>query len=97
MNLLGRNMAKTIIIDNIEENFSLNKTNGIVCNTWKDNINDKELLYISEILKSNIPVNLDIYKFNTKDVRKSVCKIKETVSKRGTCIDYSNLNVNNYI
>ncbi len=46
-------MAKTIIVDNIEENFSLNKSNGIVCNTWKDNINDKELLYLSEILKSN--------------------------------------------
>jgi CTD small phosphatase-like protein 2 len=54
LNLLGRNLSKTIIIDNIEENFNLTKSNGIVCNTWKDNINDKDLLYLSEILKSKI-------------------------------------------
>jgi hypothetical protein len=52
--MLGRNLSKTIIIDNIEENFSLTKSNGLVCNTWKDNINDKDLSYFMEILKSKI-------------------------------------------
>lgn len=46
LSLLGRDMSKTIIIDNISDNFVSQPDNGIFISTWYDDANDN---YLSEI------------------------------------------------
>lgn len=43
LNLLGRDLKKTIIIDNIRENFERQDANGIEIITWLNDPNDREL------------------------------------------------------
>ena len=52
LSLLGRDMAKTIIVDNIMDNYQLQPENGINILSWFDNPNDKELLTLEPILRS---------------------------------------------
>jgi len=40
---LGRDLKKTIIIDNIRENFERQDANGIEIITWLNDPNDREL------------------------------------------------------
>ena len=48
---LGRDLKKTIIVDNIAENFCLQKDNGIFIKTWYDDQDDTELEKIGSLLK----------------------------------------------
>ena len=43
LTLLGRDLKKTIIIDNIRENFERQDANGIEIVTWLSDPNDREL------------------------------------------------------
>jgi RNA polymerase II subunit A small phosphatase-like protein len=60
---LGRDLKRTIIIDNSPVCYSLQPDNAIPIQTWKDDINDRELLDLVPILTSlaevdDIPVVL---------------------------------------
>ena len=59
LSLLGRDIAKTIIIDNISDNFILQPDNGIFISTWYDDMNDRFLDEITpllcEIVEKKIP------------------------------------------
>ena len=46
LSLLGRDLSKTIIIDNIADNYKLQQDNGINIVSWFENPNDRELLHI---------------------------------------------------
>ena len=48
---LGRDLSKTIIIDNREENFVLQPNNGLLIKTWNGDFEDRELLDLKNILK----------------------------------------------
>jgi len=48
---IGRDLEKTIIIDNLKENFCWQPSNGIHIITWYDDESDDELLKISNFLK----------------------------------------------
>ena len=50
LSLLGRRMERTIIIDNISDNFVLQPDNGIFCSTWYDDMNDRFLDEITPLL-----------------------------------------------
>ena len=50
LSLLGRDLNRTIIIDNISDNFLLQPDNGIFCSTWYDDMNDNFLREISPLL-----------------------------------------------
>lgn len=52
LNGLGRNLAKTIIIDNLAQNFYLQPDNGILIGTWLSDPKDTELSKLEPILKS---------------------------------------------
>jgi CTD small phosphatase-like protein 2 len=47
---IGRPLNKTIIIDNVAENFSLQPENGILIKSWFDDIKDAALIELSPIL-----------------------------------------------
>jgi CTD small phosphatase-like protein 2 len=48
---IGRNLQKTIIVDNIAENFQLQANNGIFISTWHDDPHDTELKQLIPLLK----------------------------------------------
>jgi CTD small phosphatase-like protein 2 len=48
---IGRDLSKTIIVDNIADNFLKQKDNGIFVNTWYDDMEDQELGELIPILK----------------------------------------------
>lgn len=69
---LGRDLSKTIIIDNASDNFQLQTDNGIFITTWIDDENDTALYDL-------IPVLKEIVEKNVKDVRKALRKIRDTM------------------
>lgn len=50
LSLLGRDLTKTIIIDNISDNFILQPDNGIFISTWYDDMSDNFLKEITPLL-----------------------------------------------
>ena len=48
---LGRNLAKTIIIDNISENFMAQPDNGIHIRGWYNDPHDRELDKLTPFLR----------------------------------------------
>lgn len=48
---LGRELSKTMIVDNNAENFQLQPDNGIYIKSWYDDPDDKALLELAPILK----------------------------------------------
>ena len=50
LSLLGRDIKKTIIIDNISDNFILQPDNGIFISTWYDDMHDRFLSEITPLL-----------------------------------------------
>jgi len=48
---IGRPLSKTIIVDNIAENFLLQKDNGIFIKSWYDDAYDTELKELIPLLK----------------------------------------------
>ena len=87
LSLLGRDLSKTIIIDNLEGNFRLQPDNGLPIITWKGDINDFSLKYLTPILK-NIVIN------KVPDVRKVIKKIKLQIKSEKNP-SYSKINPNN--
>lgn len=59
---LGRPLERTIIVDNLAENFILQKDNGIFIETWLEDTSDTQL-------KTMIPLLKQIVVKEVKDVR----------------------------
>lgn len=47
---LGRPLSRTIIVDNLRENFQRQPRNGIEVSTWKFKNDDRELFVLGEFL-----------------------------------------------
>ena len=69
LSLLGRNLDKVIMIDNLPENYKLQVDNGLPINSWVGDINDTSL-------KDLLPIMKYIIKNKVKDVRTIIKKIK---------------------
>lgn len=65
ISLLGRDMNRVIIIDNISDNFILQPDNGIFISTWYDDMSDNYLEEISPLL-------VEIVEKQVPDVRKAL-------------------------
>jgi CTD small phosphatase-like protein 2 len=69
---LGRNLSKTIIIDNVWENFQLQSENGIFIKTWVGDDKDRCLPDLTPLLK-------DFVIKKVSDVRKALRKFRDTL------------------
>ena len=77
---LGRDLSKTIIVDNLPQSFKFQRENGILINSFYGyNMNDRALFELKRIL-------INIYK-EKKDVRSSINKYKEDIMRNVTCLD----------
>ena len=80
ISLIGRDLSKVIIVDNMQQNFKLQKENGILISSfWGEDDNDKVLLQLGRILVS-IAIDMVETKYNL-DVRNEIKKYKEDIIK----------------
>ena len=80
ISLIGRNINHIIIVDNMQQNFKLQKKNGILISSfWGDDTNDKALLHLGKILV-NIATNMIEFNYNC-DVRDEIKKYKDDILK----------------
>ena len=73
---IGRNLNKTLIIDNLDDNFKLQPDNGIQIGTWTDDMKDTQLKDLSLILNQKIEKKPD-------DIRIIIKKLNEEINKNG--------------
>ena len=75
---LGRDLSKTIIVDNLSQNFILQKDNGILISSfWGEDIHDKCLLYLGRILVS---IGIEMMENNyLLDIRDELIKYKDDI------------------
>ena len=62
---MGRDISKTLIVDNVAENFQLQPDNGVFIRTWIDDPTDNALEELAPLLK-------EIAVRNVKDVREAL-------------------------
>jgi Dullard-like phosphatase family protein len=72
---IGRDLEKSIIVDNLADNFKLQPNNGIHIWTWIDDIKDTQLSDLGKILK-------DLVSKQPPDVRPIIKKLKDDINKK---------------
>ncbi len=88
---IGRDLNKTIIIDNLRENFKMQPNNGIFIKTWTSDVNDTQLRDLKKILKA-------IVEFNVTDVKYIISRMNEEIKLSKNLINpYSNIDISKYI
>jgi len=60
MSRLGRDMERTLIIDNVQENFMLHPNNGIFIATWYDDPDDRALSELTPLLEELITTRVSV-------------------------------------
>ena len=80
LSLLGRDLNKTIIIDNLKDNFKVQPDNGLFIKTWISDILDEEMKQLERILKG-------IVKYKVKDVRNVIRSIHNEINNDKTYND----------
>ena len=87
---IGRDLSRTLIVDNLPQSFKFQKENGILISSFygEDNVEDKALIELQKIL-------IKIYEENN-DVRKSIIKYKEEIIRKVSCLDLNKYRQNYY-
>ena len=75
LSLLGRDINKTIIIDNISDNFILQPDNGIFISTWYDDMRDRFLDEITPLLR-------EIVEKKVPDVKKALRAYRDQILRQ---------------
>ena len=75
LSLLGRDIERTIIIDNISDNFILQPDNGIFISTWYDDMTDRFLDEITPLLR-------EIVEKKVPDVRKALRRYRDQILRQ---------------
>ena len=83
---LGRDLSRTLIVDNLPQSFKFQHENGILISSFYADENDKKddrcLIELQKIL-------IKIYE-DKKDVRLSILKYKEEIIRNVSCLDLRN-------
>ena len=88
---IGRDLSKTIIIDNLRENFKLQPNNGLFIKTWTSDVNDVQFRDLKKILK-------DIVILNVNDVREIIQKINDDIKRMKNPLNpYVGIDVTKYV
>jgi len=82
---IGRPLHKTIIVDNVAENFSLQPDNGIFIKSWFEDPSDTALHELAPLLKRKLLIFLtllcspcvEIVEKKVKDVREALRKFRD--------------------
>lgn len=74
---LGRDLAKTVIVDNVQANFQLQKDNGILIKTWLGDETDEELKKLAKVLKGMDYI--DITEKFKEDIRVGIKLYKDSI------------------
>ena len=82
---IGRDLNRTLIVDNLEDNFKLQPNNGIPILTWIDDMKDTQLYEFCKMLK-------ELWSKKPDDVRPIIKKFKEDLNKKMR----NNMNINPY-
>lgn len=72
LTILKKDLSKTLIIDNVPENFIKQKENGIFIKSWYDDKNDTCLLDLIPILKDLVVQNVDDVRIFLSQYRKKL-------------------------
>lgn len=72
---LGRCLAKTIIIDNIAENFQLQTDNGIFINSWEGDEDDTSLIDLMPVLRSIVETKVEDVRVALRNYRD--CQVRK--------------------
>ena len=80
---IGRDLSRTLIIDNLADNFKLQPNNGIPIWTWIDDMKDTQLNDLGKILKILIEKK-------PADLRPIIKKLKDDINKKMR----NNMNIN---
>ena len=84
---LGRDLNRTIIIDNLKDNFKLQPKNGLFIKTWTSDVNDNQFKDLLKILK-------DIVLLDIKDVRPVIEQINNYMTiTRNMTNPYNNIDI----
>ena len=67
LSLIGRDMTKCMIVDNVSDNFIMQPDNGIFIKTWYDDMSDTQLYDLIPLLRGKLRVI--IYRFGRKTSR----------------------------
>ena len=80
ISLIGRDISKIIIVDNMQQNFKLQKENGILISSfWGEDSNDKSLLQLGRIL---VTIATEMIGNNyCYDIRDLISKYKDDILK----------------
>lgn len=70
LSLIGRDLTKTMIVDNVSDNFIMQPDSGIFIKTWYDDMTDTELYDLMPILRDLVERRVD-------DVRKSLRSFRD--------------------
>lgn len=70
LTLVSKNLAKTIIIDNMPENFVKQSKNGIFIKSWYDDPHDTALLELMPLLKEIVVSNVADVRMYLEDQRR---------------------------
>ena len=81
LNVLGRDISKTIIVDNFAENFTLHKENGICIRSWYGDLADTALFLLEKFM-------LSMAEANPPDVRKYMKAHIENNPEKGFFLVY---------
>ena len=71
---IGRDLNKTLIVDNLADNFKLQPNNGIQIGTWTDDMKDTQLNDLGNILNSIIDKK-------PKDIRIIIKKLNDEINR----------------
>jgi len=72
---LGRDLNRTIIVDNLADNFKLQQNNGIQIGTWIDDMKDTQLYDLGKIL-------VEIVNKKPQNIRNIIKKLKDDCMKK---------------
>ena len=77
----GIDLRKSIIVDNMPQNFRLQKENGILISSfWGEDINDKALLYLGRIL---VTIGMEMVEKNYMiDIRDELVKYRDEILRK---------------